>query len=119
SASDHSHPQAPSRPPPGRTSGIACPHRPASGRPTPSLGEAKLVTSASSTLEPHAQAARDRVLLEARAELAVVIDEELGVGRELQAEARADERGVAAEGDAGRGEGASRDADERGGESLR
>jgi hypothetical protein len=59
------------------------------------------------------------VLLEARAELAVVIDEDLGVGRELQAEARADERGVAAEGDAGRGEGASRDADERGGEALR
>ena len=53
------------------------------------------------------------------AELAVVIDEDLGVGRELHAEAAADERGVAAEGDAGRGEGASRHADERGREALR
>ena len=37
----------------------------------------------------------------------------------VHAEARADERGVAAEGDAGRGEGASRHAHERGGERLR
>jgi hypothetical protein len=37
------------------------------------------------------------VLLEALAELAVVIDEHLRIGRKLEAQARADERGVAAE----------------------
>ena len=57
-------------------------------------------TRGAAALELHAQAARDGVLLEALAELAVVIHEDLGVGRKLHAEARAHERGVAAEGDA-------------------
>ena len=41
------------------------------------------------------------MFLETLAELAVVIDEDLRVGRKLHAEAAADERGVSAEIDAG------------------
>ena len=67
-------------------------------------------------LKPHLQPAGKPVLLQARAEPAVVIDEDLRVGRKLESQARAHERGVAAEVDAGFRERASRHADERGAE---
>jgi hypothetical protein len=59
------------------------------------------------------------VLLQPRAELAVIVHEHFGVGRKLHAEASAHERRVAAENDARGGEAAPRNADKRGVDRLR
>src|ERR1700756_4120910 len=59
------------------------------------------------------------MLLQARAEPAVVVHEHFGVGRKLHAEAGPDERGVAAEEDAGGSEATPRNADERSRDLLR